>query len=563
MTRTQVRPRTQAASWSACASIVTLAVSLAACGTAPAAPETATVERGSVVEHVAASGALSSVESQNVGFRAGAMLKELNVKVGDRVTPGQLLARIDDFRIRNLRDLSRTSLASAQANLDRVVQGVTVQNAQKSVDQAKRSFDRAKKSVDAQIEAAEDSERRAEIKFSKDLQALYDYLEINPDCRERYGPDKLNSSRVDKAGYGNGDGALDATAGTANGFTDNGGGGSGGQGSGNAALPGGTGLTGLAAAATGNCVDASAAPVFNTALTSKSALVTAQNATRTAKRGAKVTIEASRTSLVTAENTLRSAVVDKPITISQLRALVQASRLSLANADQDLRDTTLFSPATGTVAAINGVIGEYVGGGSGTSAQSPGSDAPIPGVGAAASSDQAGAAASGISATKPGGAAFIVLNNLNTFQVVVPFEESDAAKIQPTQKVDVKFDSLPGLVKTGTVLSKSPSGVNISGVTNYYVTVLLDSGDPKLTTGLTAQVGVISRQVDNVLTVPNAAITKKDGRSVVNVTGPDGKVTEKGIQTGAVGDSTTEVVGGLSQGDQVVLPAAASPAVSN
>lgn len=561
MTRTQVRPRTQAASWSACASIVTLAVSLAACGTAPAAPETATVERGSVVEHVAASGALSSVESQNVGFRAGAMLKELNVKVGDRVTPGQLLARIDDFRIRNLRDLSRTSLASAQANLDRVVQGVTVQNAQKSVDQAKRSFDRAKKSVDAQIEAAEDSERRAEIKFSKDLQVLYDALADNPNCRDKYGPGQLNSSRVDKPDYSAS--GLDATAGTANGFTDNNGGGSGGNGSGNAAVPGGSGLSGLTSLATQECNVPAVSTAFNTALASKSALVTAQNASRTAKRGAKVTIEASRTSLVTAENTLRSAVVDKPITISQLRALVQASRLSLANADQDLRDTTLFSPATGTVAAINGVIGEYVGGGSGTSAQSPGSDAPIPGVGAAASSDQAGAAASGISATKPGGAAFIVLNNLNTFQVVVPFEESDAAKIQPTQKVDVKFDSLPGLVKTGTVLSKSPSGVNISGVTNYYVTVLLDSGDPKLTTGLTAQVGVISRQVDNVLTVPNAAITKKDGRSVVNVTGPDGKVTEKGIQTGAVGDSTTEVVGGLSQGDQVVLPAAASPAVSN
>jgi HlyD family secretion protein len=493
------------------------------------------------------------------------MLKELNVKVGDRVTPGQLLARIDDFRIRNLRDLSRTSLASAQANLDRVVQGVTVQNAQKSVDQAKRSFDRAKKSVDAQIEAAEDSERRAEIKFSKDLQVLYESLNksmTRDECYAKFGPDRLNSSKIDRSS-GSSSFAMDATAGTANGFTDNNGGGSGGNGSGNAAVPGGSGIAGLTSLATQQCNDAAVTTAFNAALTSKSALVTAQNASRTAKRGAKVTIEASRTSLVTAENTLRSAVVDKPITISQLRALVQASRLSLANADQDLRDTTLFSPATGTVAAINGVIGEYVGGGSGTSAQSPGSDAPIPGVGAAASSDQAGAAASGISATKPGGAAFIVLNNLNTFQVVVPFEESDAAKIQPTQKVDVKFDSLPGLVKTGTVLSKSPSGVNISGVTNYYVTVLLDSGDPKLTTGLTAQVGVISRQVDNVLTVPNAAITKKDGRSVVNVTGPDGKVTEKGIQTGAVGDSTTEVVGGLSQGDQVVLPAAASPAVSN
>ena len=96
-----------------------------------------------------------------------------------------------------------------------------------------------------------------------------------------------------------------------------------------------------------------------------------------------------------------------------------------------------------------------------TSALAPGTDAAIPGVGAAATSDQSSASASGApSATQPGGSAFIVLNNINTFQVVVPFEESDTAKVAPNQKVEVTFDALPDLTRDATVLAVAPGGVD-------------------------------------------------------------------------------------------------------
>ncbi|MDT7693944.1 MAG: HlyD family secretion protein, partial [Pseudonocardiales bacterium] len=202
-------------------------------------------------------------------------------------------------------------------------------------------------------------------------------------------------------------------------------------------------------------------------------------------------------------------------------------------------------------------VGEYVGAGGGTSALAPGTDAAIPGVGAAATSDQSSASSTGApSATRPGGSAFIVLNDINTFQVVVPFEESDAAKVAPNQKVQVSFDALPDLTRDGTVLSVAPGGVDISGVTNYYATILLTDSDPRLRTGQTAEAGVLVADLENVLVVPNSAVIKQGGGSYVNVPGPNGQPTLKQFQPGLVGDDNTQVLSGLTEGEPIQLPQA-------
>ncbi|HEX4359205.1 MAG TPA: HlyD family efflux transporter periplasmic adaptor subunit, partial [Pseudonocardia sp.] len=142
------------------------------------------------------------------------------------------------------------------------------------------------------------------------------------------------------------------------------------------------------------------------------------------------------------------------------------------------------------------------------------------------------------------------------FQVVVPFEESDAAKVAPNQKVQVTFDALPDLTRDGTVLSIAPGGVDISGVTNYYATILLTDTDPRLKTGQTAEAGVLVADLENVLVVPNSAVIKQGGRSFVNVPGPDGKPAQAPFQPGLVGDDNTQVLSGLTEGQEIQLPQA-------
>jgi HlyD family secretion protein len=298
--------------------------------------------------------------------------------------------------------------------------------------------------------------------------------------------------------------------------------------------------------------------------TAKSSLLTAETSYDTAKHTldvddsqARISEENARQSVVSAQNALDSDSSDRGPNIAAQAALVANGRALVANAQRDLDNTVLYAPVAGTVSAITGAVGEYVSAGGGTSALAPGTDAVIPGVGAAATSDQSSASSTGApSATRPGGSAFIVLNNISTFQVVVPFEESDAAKVAPNQKVQVSFDALPDLTRDGTVLSVAPGGVDISGVTNYYATILLTDSDPRLRTGQTAEAGVLVADLENVLVVPNSAVIKQGGRSFVNVPGPDGKPRQQEFQPGLVGDDNTQVLSGLTEGQQIQLPQA-------
>ena len=142
--------------------------------------------------------------------------------------------------------------------------------------------------------------------------------------------------------------------------------------------------------------------------------------------------------------------------------------------------------------------------------------------------------------------------------LVVPFEESAAASIVAGQPVRVTFPAVPGLELDGSVLAVAPGGVNISGVTNYYVTVVLAAGDPRLRAGQTATAAVRAGSAHDVLVVPNAAVLHDGAGSYVRTPGPDGTPVRTPFQPGVVGDQTTEVRSGLTEGQRVLLPAPTS-----
>ena len=207
-------------------------------------------------------------------------------------------------------------------------------------------------------------------------------------------------------------------------------------------------------------------------------------------------------------------------------------------------DTVLRAPVDGTVSVLNGAVGEYVGPSTGTSALAPGGGAAIPGT-------EAAAVAAAVS--RPGGTQFLVLDGADTFRVVVPFEESDAARIAPNQNVDVSFDAVPDLVRHGTVLAVAPAATVTSGVVGYYVTIVLTETDPRLRDGQTAQAAVRTDELRDVPAVPNGAVRRQGGQTTVTVLGFDGSRRTVPVQAGVVGDDLTQVVSGLTVGDEVVV----------
>lgn len=482
-------PGGAAKKWITVGALVVLAAGgMVACGMEMAPPPTARVERSSVSVSVSASGALSAVQAQNLGFSPGGQLTELLVKVGDVVTPGQVLARIDDFAAQQALNQARALLAQQQAQLNKILNGNSVEAAQRDLDAARQVLaatednadalnDQAEKATFRARRALEDAERA--LKQAKQGQCT---MTMPQDCTQR-------DSAVSQA---------------------------------------------------------------------KTAVVTAQTNLANAEKNEEVvetqgqlSVANAQRSVVQAENNLDSARRNNPADIAAQQAAVRNQAVAVTIAQQDVENTTLRAPIGGTVASINGAVGEFVGTGTSITPLAPGSDAAIPGVTASAVDSGASTMVSA-----PGGTNFMVIGDVNSFQVVVPFEESDAARVQPGQRVEVTFDAIPDLVRGGTVLAVAPSGTAISGVTNYYVTVMLTESDPRLRDRQTAEANVLTEAVDNVLSVPNSSVVRQGSQTFVNIPGPDDNPVQVPFEAGLQGDDRTEVKSGLNEGQEVLLPQA-------
>lgn len=533
----------------------------AACGSEPAPPPTGRVERGTVVTKVSASGALSAIKEQNLGFAKGGKLTQVMVKVGDRVATGQILARLDDFALQQTLNQLQGQLASQQAVFGKAVNDTSVKGAQDSVEQARQILTATQSSVDAELAADAAATDRAHKQLD------FDSFQFDK-AQEQLRADQASCAATGGVPYtppapG---GGVPAPGGGPNSSV--------GVGPTEAGVddparvgPVYAGTTGTGQNSSGTGRSGGGNPACNriaqdqtnvltarrTVMTDKTNLETAQKKEATDRAQGLVSIETARQSVVTAQNTLESASAARPFNIDQQVALVSYYQAQVDSAQRDVDNTVLRAPVAGTVSVINGVVGEYVQPSSGTSPLAPGVTAPIPGLSGATSSSSSTLGNPATGAARPGGTQFMVLDDVNTFQVVVPFEESDAAKVAPNQKVNVTFDAVPDLTRAGTVVSVAPAGSNISSVINYYVTVVLNETDPRLKSGQTAQARVITNEVEDVLTVPNSAVRKRGDQSTVTVIDAGGTQQQVRFQPGLVGDDRTQVISGLREGQQVIL----------
>jgi HlyD family secretion protein len=497
----------------------------------PSRPNTATVQRAAVTSGVSATGSMTASSQQNMGFPNGGQLTNVFVKVGDRVEPGQVLATVDDFALRQALEQQQGQLRTQQAELDRLINSPVVDGAKDSLSQAQEILDKTRKQADEALDAAEQEIDNAERKLAIDKKAL-DRAEDKLDADERACNGGSSSSKSDDDDDDDGSGTAPKSSSQSQ------------------------SLVTMSSTACSNI------PADKQAVTSaKQQVVVSENAVDSAKKSrdntrasGELSIANAEQGVVSARNNANSESSDRPFNIDAQRGAVISQQAAVAAAQRDVDNATLRAPVAATVSAINGVVGEYLAPSSGTSALAPGSQAGIPGVDSASAAQAA--AGVGANPARPGGTQFLVLDNIDAFQVVVPFNESDAATIQPNQKVSVAVDAVPDVTLTGTVLSVAPTGTAISGVVTYYVTMVVDKSDPRIKDGQTVRATVVTEELDNVLTVPNAAVRQENGRPTVTVVDPDGTQKSVPFEAGKVGADRTQVLSGLREGQQVLLPAA-------
>ena len=77
----------------------------------------ATVERGTMVRSVVATGKIEPISRVEIKSKANGIIKEFRVEAGDSVTEGQVLAELDKDNLQARLREARAALAGAEANL--------------------------------------------------------------------------------------------------------------------------------------------------------------------------------------------------------------------------------------------------------------------------------------------------------------------------------------------------------------------------------------------------------------------------------------------------------------
>jgi len=216
--------------------------------------------------------------------------------------------------------------------------------------------------------------------------------------------------------------------------------------------------------------------------------------------------------------------------VPSAEAAVASAQLAVRQAQDALAATDLRAPMAGTVASVSGAVGDDVTSGTGSSTSSSSSSG------------------------------FVTLVRLRRLTMQVSLSESDIGKVKVGQRATVTVNAVSGEqvgahVTAIGVLSSSSSGStsstdstsSTSSAVSYPVTVVLDQSASGIKAGMSATADIVTVQASG-LVVPSAAL---QGSTVTLDNG--GKRTTQRVQTGVVGDSSTQVVSGLKAGDVVVV----------
>lgn len=510
-------------------------------GTASAAPQTSAVARGTVMATVSASGSLEPGRDLGLSFTTGGKVTAIDVRPGQRVSAGQVLARVDATSSRQSLATARASLAAAEAALTAAEQGETqaqkaaasaqaasayaqVQSARSALSHERNVVAANRASLEQQVSAAQATLNAAQSQLSSDKSKLAsDQAKEQTDCAS----DPSGSAcSADKSAV-----ASDQSQ---------------------------VGQDNSAVLQDTNSLK-SAKANLNVGLAQESqSLAQAQQSVNTAQKSYQATLASNASNASPSQSQ-----------IAQDQATVTNDTVTLQQAQTSLHGTVLRAPVAGTVASITNNIGDYVssGGSSSGSGSTGSSGSTSSGSGSSSTTSSSGGAATNPSGpgTGAGGAGatssasgFIVLTDLSGLLVHADFAETDAAKIKIGAGAAVTVNALPNDNLSASVAQVDPTSTTSNSVVQYGVTLTLSKQMSALRPGQSVSVSVITAQASNALYVPSSAVSTAGGQSTVRVADASGTTRTVSVTIGVQGDSSTQILSGLRLGQRVVTSAGSS-----
>ena len=149
------------------------------------------------------------------------------------------------------------------------------------------------------------------------------------------------------------------------------------------------------------------------------------------------------------------------------------------------------------------------------------------------------------------------LPDTSQMQVIVRVHEAKTDRLSLGQRAKITVEAMAGQEFSGTVTKIAPLADTQNRWLNpdlkeYETEITLDPTDQPLKPSVTAYVEILVETVDQKLAVPVQAVYTKGAQRYV-FRDNRGEIQYVPVQLGAVGNVWTEIVDGLSAGDQIVL----------
>jgi RND family efflux transporter MFP subunit len=237
--------------------------------------------------------------------------------------------------------------------------------------------------------------------------------------------------------------------------------------------------------------------------------------------------------LLSAKQSIQNALqgtVSNSLDIDSAKLNVQQKQNALYDAQLTLSDYTIKAPFEGVLAALNVKKGDTIS--SGTIVATVITDQKIATIG---------------------------LNEL------------DAAQVKVGEKATLTFDAVPDLTITGQVINIDTLGTVSQGVVTYNAKIGFDTQDNRIKPGMSVSASIITDSKPDVLMVPTSAIKTQGNTAFVQVfanktTQETANSTNQNqttiasktppqsvqVQIGSSNDTETEIVSGLSEGQEIV-----------
>jgi HlyD family secretion protein len=192
---------------------------------------------------------------------------------------------------------------------------------------------------------------------------------------------------------------------------------------------------------------------------------------------------------------------------------VQQSRALIASLEEKVQSTVVNSPVTGTLYSLPVHLHDYV----------------LVGEILAQAAD------------------------LRRIRVRAFVDEPDLGWLAAGQSVEITWDAMPGHVWKG-VTEQTPREVVAHGNRSVgEVLCTVDNSKLELIPNVNVNVRIVVRQSSNALVAPRSAVRTINGKHLVYVVA-DGKLHPRDIQVGISDATHYEVLSGLQEGDEVILP---------